>query len=106
MADIVAKVPNRQELIFLLLKKSTTTADSCALNRVTEIVSQFIVRRGGPPHLYTKIACTAKRNFNDECKRTFATRSARTGHEQVQQNLLMMLQRRLSCLGRLGSLHF
>jgi hypothetical protein len=43
--DIVAKVPDRSELIFLLLKNSTDDRDSCAFNRVTEIVSQFIVRR-------------------------------------------------------------
>jgi hypothetical protein len=29
-----------------------------------------------PPHLYTKVACTAKRNFDRECKKTFATKSA------------------------------
>jgi hypothetical protein len=45
LADIVAKVPDRWELIFLCLKTPLTTADSCALNRVTEIVSQFIVKR-------------------------------------------------------------
>src|ERR1700730_11187444 len=28
------------------------------------------------PHLYTKIVCTAKRNFDHECKKTFATKSA------------------------------
>ena len=28
------------------------------------------------PHIYTKVACTAKRNFDHECKRTFATKSA------------------------------
>src|SRR6516165_12632145 len=27
-----------------------------------------------------KIACTAKINFDDECKRTFATKSAKCGH--------------------------
>jgi len=32
-----------------------------------------------PPHLYTKVACTAKRNFDRECKKTFATISARSG---------------------------
>src|ERR1700731_740777 len=32
-----------------------------------------------PPHIYTKVACTAKRNFDHECKKTFATKSVRTG---------------------------
>jgi hypothetical protein len=40
-ADIVAKVPNRWELIFLLLKKNPPTT----ANRLTEVVSQVIVRR-------------------------------------------------------------
>src|SRR5271166_2662242 len=28
---------------------------------------------------YTKVACTAKRNFDHECKKTFSTASTRTG---------------------------
>src|SRR5262245_27631031 len=33
-----------------------------------------------------EVACTAKRNFDRECKKTFATKSARSGCEQPQQN--------------------
>src|SRR6516162_5011814 len=61
-----------------------------ALNRVTEIVSEFIVRRRCPPHLYTKIACTAKRNFDDDCKRTFATKSAISGPSALQQTAYLL----------------
>src|SRR5262249_42075320 len=32
-----------------------------------------------------EVACTAKRNFDRECKKTFATKSAITGREQMQQ---------------------
>src|SRR5262245_8726633 len=32
-----------------------------------------------------EVACTAKRNFDRECKKTFATKSARSCREQVQQ---------------------
>jgi hypothetical protein len=45
------------------------TAGRCGLNHVTEVASEFIFRRRGPPHLYTKIACTAKRNFDTSAKR-------------------------------------
>ena len=38
--------------------------------------------------------------------RTFATKSANTGREQVQQNLLMMLCRSLSCVGGISSHRF
>jgi hypothetical protein len=37
-----------------------------------------------PPHLYTKIACTAKINFDDQGKRTFATKSAIGGPSALQ----------------------
>src|ERR1700732_4706062 len=53
-----------------------TTADRCGPNHVTEVASEFIIRQRGPPHIYTKVACTAKRNFDHECKKTFATKSA------------------------------
>src|SRR5262245_41401676 len=32
-----------------------------------------------------EVACTAKRNFDRECKKTFATKSANSRPEQVQQ---------------------
>jgi hypothetical protein len=42
-------------------------------------------RRGGPPHLYTEIASTAKRIFDCQCKKTFATKSAMSGTHAVQK---------------------
>src|ERR1700724_3529421 len=50
-------------------------ADRCSPNHVTEAASEFT-----PPHIYTKVACTAKRNFDHECKKTFATKSANRRH--------------------------
>jgi hypothetical protein len=41
-----------------------------------------------PPHLYTKVACTAKRNFDHECKKTFATQSAKSDQSAPQQTAL------------------
>src|SRR6202040_3360756 len=55
-----------------------TTADRCGLNHVTEGASEFIFRQLGPPHLYTKVASTAKRIFDRQCKKTFATKSVET----------------------------
>jgi hypothetical protein len=38
------------------------------------------------PHiLYTKVSPTARRIFDHQCKKTFATKSAITGCEQSQQ---------------------
>src|ERR1700738_5484322 len=39
----------------------------------------------GPPHLYTKVACTAKRNFDHECKKTFSTASVKSGGDQCSR---------------------
>src|ERR1700730_17767577 len=46
-----------------------------------------------PPHLYTKFACTAKRNFDHECKKTFATKSATSGlmHRSKPNSLAVAL---------------
>jgi hypothetical protein len=39
------------------------------------------------PHIYTIVACTAKRNFDHECKKTFATKSALSSPERVHRNV-------------------
>src|SRR6266540_4768946 len=36
-----------------------------------------------PSHLYTKVASTARRIFGHQCKKTFATISARSGHTKT-----------------------
>jgi hypothetical protein len=41
-----------------------------------------------PPHLYTKVAPTARRIFDHQCKRTFATKSANCGLMQCSKQLL------------------
>jgi hypothetical protein len=46
-ADIRAKAPNCPALIFLLKKIRPTTADSCALNRVTEVVITILWHLAG-----------------------------------------------------------
>src|SRR5262245_44884051 len=78
----------------MLLKKSQTARRQFAcceksdrrlmirrgLNHVTEVASEFFFRQRGPPNFYTIIACTAKRNFDHECKKTFSTASTLSGH--------------------------
>lgn len=59
--------------IFRENKKRETIADSYTLNRVTEVVGEFDVKRSVPSRLYTKAASTARRIFGHLCKRTFAT---------------------------------
>ena len=62
-----------------------TIANSCNFNRVTEVACEFNVRRRGPSHLYTKSAPAARRIFDHQCETTFATKSAKSGREQLQQ---------------------
>src|SRR5262249_62395666 len=64
---------------FCSKKIRPTTTDSCALNRATEAVSEFLVRRCGPPHLYTKIPSKARKTFVHQCKQSFATKTALPG---------------------------
>jgi len=63
------------------------TADLCSLNHVTEVARKFVVRRWGPPHLYTKVSPTARRIFDHQCKKTFATVSATRRHRQCSKNV-------------------
>jgi len=49
--------------IFRENTKREAIADSCNLNRVTEVACEFNVRRWGPSHLYTKTAPIARRIF-------------------------------------------
>src|SRR5262252_3609523 len=58
------------------LQGSELFADSYSLRRVTEVACAFNVRRGGPPHSYTKTEPTTRRIFDHQCKTTFATISA------------------------------
>ena len=48
-------------------------ADSYTLNRVAEIAGEFDARGHVPPHLYTEDAPTARRIFDPQGKKTFAT---------------------------------
>jgi hypothetical protein len=71
--------------IFRENTKRKTIADSGTLNRVAEVACGFDARACVPSRLYTKARPIAHRNFDHRCKRTFATVSANTGHEQSQQ---------------------
>src|SRR5205823_12566603 len=42
--------------------------------------------QSGPPNLYTKVASTARRIFDHQCKKTFATQSANTGLMHCSKN--------------------
>jgi len=69
-----SKVAGRR--IFRENPKREALADSYDLNRITEVACEFNVRRWGPSHLYTKAAPAARRIFDSQCKKTFATISA------------------------------
>jgi hypothetical protein len=49
----------------------------------------------GPPHLYTKVASTARRIFGHQCKKTFATKSATSRLMQCSKTLIRSRRRRL-----------
>jgi hypothetical protein len=55
--------------------KREAIADSHRRNRIVEVACEFNVRRRGPSHTYTKVAPTAFRIFDHQCKTTFATQS-------------------------------
>jgi hypothetical protein len=56
--------------------KQGKIADSYILNRVAEVDREFDARGRVPSRLYTKVAPTARRIFDHQCKTTFATVSA------------------------------
>ena len=55
--------------------KREAIADSHRRNRTVEVACEYNVRRLGPSHTYTKVAHTAFRIFDHQCKTTFATQS-------------------------------
>src|SRR5262249_20186809 len=57
-----------------------TSGDLHSLSRFSEVADEFIVRGRGPPHLYTNVASIARRIFDQQCKKTFATISAKSRH--------------------------
>jgi hypothetical protein len=62
--------------IFRENAKQETIADSYIFNRVAEVACEFDARGRVPSRLYTKVAPTARRIFDDQRKTTFATQSA------------------------------
>src|SRR5215475_1331475 len=50
---------------------------------------RVFLRTMSPPHIYMEVACTAKRNFDRECKKTFATKSAKSRREQMQRRAFL-----------------
>ena len=67
---MLLKSPKLPGANFPVVKNCPMKADG--LNHVTEAASEFT-----PPHIYTKVACTAKRNFDRKCKEIFETKSAK-----------------------------
>src|ERR1700691_5584433 len=61
--------------------KREAIADSHRRNRIVEVACEFNVRRRGPSHTYTKVAPTAFRIFDHQCKTTFATQSLQKRRE-------------------------
>jgi hypothetical protein len=68
--------------------KRGAIADSHRRNRIVEVACEFNVRRRGPSHTYTKDAPTAFRVFDHQCKTTFATQSAKSGHSDSVDSLI------------------
>jgi hypothetical protein len=62
--------------IFRENKKRGTITDPYTLNRVAEATGEFDARGSVPSRLFTKGAPTARRIFDDLCKKTFATVSS------------------------------
>ena len=67
--------------------QATRHVDRYSLNQRYRGRQRVYLQAMRSPHLYTKVACTAKRNFDHECKKTFATKSARSGTHAVQQSV-------------------
>jgi hypothetical protein len=74
--------------IFRKKTEREVITDSYNLNRITEVACEFVARRRGPSHLYTKAASTARRIFGHQCKTTFATKSAKTGSTSLRRRHL------------------
>ena len=65
--------------------QATRHVDRYSLNQRYRGRQRVYLQAMRSPHLYTKVACTAKRNFDHECKKTFATKSARSGLMQCSK---------------------
>jgi hypothetical protein len=79
-ADIVAKVQNGSALIFSSETTVTPIADTSVARSVSEVTNEFVTKERGPSHIYSKIASAAQKNFDQQRKKTFATKSATCGH--------------------------
>src|SRR3984893_775371 len=71
-----SKVAGRR--IFREITKREAIADSYSVTHNSEIACECNVRRGGPPHPYTKRTSAASRISNHQCKTTFATESTQS----------------------------
>jgi hypothetical protein len=74
------KSPKLPGANFPAVKKSTDDRRSMWPQSRYRGRQRVFLRTMRSPHIYTEVACTAKRNFDRECKKTFATKSARKRH--------------------------
>ncbi len=84
MTDAVEKVPNCPALFFRF-KKNLTDDRRIDVGSITLPRSPASLSSGNEvSHIfYTKVACTAKRNFDHECKKTFSTASVHFCHSPI-----------------------
>src|SRR4030081_2445797 len=76
---LLQKSQNAERLIFRERMKQAAIADRCSLKRATEVACEFVAGCSSPPHQYSIAAPTAREILDRWCKKTFATKSARSG---------------------------
>src|ERR1700704_5656347 len=76
---MLQKSQNAERLIFRERTKQAAIADRCILKRAAEVACEFVAGCSSPPHQYSIAAPTARKIFDRWCKKTFATKSAKTG---------------------------
>ena len=77
---LLQKSQNAERLIFRERTKQAAIADRCSLKRAAEVACEFVAGCSSPPHQYSIAAPTARRICAPCCKKTFATKSARSSH--------------------------
>jgi hypothetical protein len=78
---LLQKSQNAERLIFRERTKQAAIADRCSLKRATEVACEFVAGCSSPPHQYSIAAPTAREILDRWCKKTFATKSAKLGHD-------------------------
>jgi hypothetical protein len=76
---LLQKSQNAERLIFRERTKQAAIADRCSLKRAAEVACEFVAGCSSPPHQYSIAAPTARKIFGRWCKKSFATKSAKSG---------------------------